>query len=184
MVCLMHASYAFKHENILQERLLLSFYITGLKSSQTPFFKSKCFQIKACLYFRLICRLNHSRIIFHYLYSQYLFIFPTGSRTKPSPSEPGNPVTTPTPDKGQCPREGKITAVYYSDIYKQEFAFTENHKIHFLGYKNRIPTVNRFSYYPKVIVPGTIEALFTLEGFQRFGYNKDKYQFIFNDQGK
>jgi len=107
-----------------------------------------------------------------------------GSRTKPSPSEPGNPVTTPKPDKGQCPREGKITAVYYSDIYKQEFAFTENHKIHFLGYKDRIPTVDRFSYYPKVIVPGTIEALFTLEGFQRFGYNKDKYQFIFNDQGK
>jgi len=109
-----------------------------------------------------------------------------GSRSKKAPTHPLAKVdpTIPPPTKGNCPQQGKITAVYYSDLYKQEFAFTTTNHIYFLGYKTRIPVVNRFNYYPKVIVPGTIEAVFTLEGFQNFGYTKDKYQFIFNDQGR
>jgi len=109
-----------------------------------------------------------------------------GSRSKPAPIHPLKKVepTIPPSDKGQCPQQGRITAVYYSDLYKQEFAFTDTNRIYFLGYEKRIPVVDRFNYYPKVIIPGTIQALFTLEGFQSFGYTKDKYQFIFNDQGR
>jgi len=107
-----------------------------------------------------------------------------GSRSKPAPVHPNAKPTLPPKNKGVCPTQGKITAVYYSDLYKQEFAFTDQHKIYFLGYDGKIPVVNRFNYYPNIAVPGTIEALFTLDGFKKFGYRHDKYQFIFNDKGK
>lgn len=113
-----------------------------------------------------------------------------GSRSKPDPVDPSNPIPTtttpaptlPPPSKGLCPsesRNGKITAVYYSQQYRQIFAFTTKHKIFFLGYQKRIPVLNRFNYYPNVAVPGTIDAVFTYDQIENNGV---KYQIIFTGE--
>ncbi|XP_066922541.1 uncharacterized protein [Clytia hemisphaerica] len=92
---------------------------------------------------------------------------PTTTTTTPTMTIT-TPTTTITTTKSQsksksqsnrrCPT-GITTAIFDAKRYGLKIGFTNTNKMYFLGYRNSLPTFNRYSYFKRRHVPGNIDAV-------------------------